>query len=192
MNLDRLLQTRRTMCIGFLAVSAIALLMGGALVYRALKPRAIVVVPGAQETVLQPEAVPDSAARAFALLYVAHFDNYTPSTVEGLSEQLQMFVAPSYWSKATDALEKRRNLSLAGQLSCQVILPPVGDVVIDRKSGLMVTVPAYRRTFIAGKPADEGRLLYHLRLEVTTPGPGNPYGLVVREQVIEEVRDEDD
>jgi hypothetical protein len=171
----------------FLALCATTVALAGALVAKALQPQAIVVVPGAgEEAVLFPEDVPDDAARAFAMLYVARFDNYTPSTVKEVTERLAALVAPRYWSRASESLEKRRRLSIEGRMSSQVILPAPKEVTVDRRGGLTVTVPAYRRAFVGDQPARDGRVRYQLLLEPCVPGPGNPCGLVVAGQEIED------
>ncbi|MHC4605744.1 MAG: TraE/TraK family type IV conjugative transfer system protein [Planctomycetota bacterium] len=193
MNLDRLLRARLAFGTAFVALCLATAVLAGALVIKASQPRQVVVVPGiTEEAVLSPGEIPDEAACAFAMLYVARFDTYTPTTVGDLSEQLKTLVAPAYWSRAAEALEKRRKLSVEGRMSSQVILPAPGEVLVDRVRGLEVTVPAYRRVFIGDRPAREGPVRYRLLLEMAPPGPGNPRGLVVAEQAIEEVADEGD
>lgn len=192
MNLIRLSRTRNAVIAAFLAICAATLSLAGVLVVRAAAPRPIIVVPGVrEEAVLSPGKVPDEAARAFAMLYVACFDNYTPSTVEDVSGRVRKRVAPSYWARASEALLRREKISKEGRMCSQVILAGPEEVVVERGSGLVVAVPAYRRTFLAGKPAQEGFVEYRLRLETAVPGPGNACGLVVAGQVIREVERED-
>src|ERR1041384_5880336 len=86
-------------------------------------------------------AVPEEAAREFALRYVLHFDNFTPSTLDATHQVLQRMIAARSWSGATQALEKRRQVVQEGRMSSQVI--PLSA----RVTGMNVTVEAVRRTF---------------------------------------------
>lgn len=147
----------------------------------ALRPRPIVVVPSARaEGEILPGAVPEETAREFALRYVLHFDNFTPSTLEPTQQVLQKMIGPKSWSGAIQALEKRRQVVQEGRMSSQVIPLEV------RAKGMIVTVDAVRRTFISDRLSREARVRYEVTLERQPPTDPNPFGLGVVAQVIHE------
>jgi hypothetical protein len=173
---------RPAVMVGVLLAADTALAVG--LVLAALAPRPVVVVPAARaEAELLPGAVPEAAAREFALRYVLHFDNFTPATIEASTETLRRMVAGRSWSGAAEALEKRRKLVVEGRMSSQSI-PLVAAV-----EGLTVRVDAVRRTFIADKLSREARVRYVVVLERQPPTDPNPFGLAVVSQSIEEEED---
>lgn len=146
-----------------------------------LRPRPVVVVPSARSGgELLPEAVPEESAREFALRYVFHFDNFTPSTLDATQQVLQRMISPRSWTGATQALEKRRQVVQEGRMSSQVI------PVACRVEGLTVIVDAHRRTFIADRLSREVRVRYSVTLERLPPTVPNPFGLGVVSQVIQE------
>jgi hypothetical protein len=164
---------------GILVAANLGLAAG--LVLTALAPRRIVVVPSARaEAELLPDAVPESAAREFALRYVVHFDNFTPATLEASEGVLQGMISARSWSGAGEALEKRRRVVMEGRMSSQVL--PLSVRVED----LRVTVEALRRTFVADKLSREARVRYVVVLERQSPTEPNPYGLAVVSQEIHE------
>ena len=165
---------------GILLATNVAL--ATALVWVALAPKPVVVIPSARarETVW-PGAVPEGAAREFALRYVLHFDNFTPTTIEDSTRVLLGMVSPRSWSGAERALEKRRQLVIEGRMSSQV-LP------LDAKvSGTGVRVEALRRTFVGDRLSREVRIRYIVTIEPQPPTDPNPFGLAVVSQKIEEV-----
>ena len=92
--------------------------------------------------------------REFAIRYVLHFDNFTPSTIEASHDLLKRMIAPRSWAGASESLEKRRQVALEGRMSSQVI--PLSA----RVRGLTVTVEATRRTFISDKLSREAKIEY--------------------------------
>lgn len=153
-----------------------------ALVWAALRPRPIRVIPSAhaRETVW-PGAVPEAAAREFALRYVIHFDNYTPSTLEGSRDVLLAMVSPRSWSDAEKAFEKRRRVVEEGRMASQVV--PLEARVKDRR----VIIEALRRTFVGDRLSREARVRYVVTIEQQEPTVPNPFGLAVVAQEIKEV-----
>ena len=161
-------------------LGANALLAAG-LVALALRPRPVLVLPSARgEAELLPDAVPEAAAREFALRYVLHFDNFTPSTIEASHEVLKRMIAARSWSGASESLEKRRQVAVEGRMSSQVI--PASA----RVAGRTVTVEAVRRTFIADRLSRETKVQYEVTLEKQPATEPNPFGLGVVSQVIHE------
>jgi hypothetical protein len=156
-------------------------LLAMALAASALRPRPVVVLPSARaDAELLPGAVPEDSAREFAMRYVLHFDNFTPTTLEASHQVLQRMIAARSWSGATQALEKRRQVVLEGRMSSQVI--PLST----RVSGLNVTVEAVRRTFISDRLSRETKVRYEVVLERQPATDPNPFGLGVVTQVIHE------
>jgi hypothetical protein len=161
------------------ALLAANAVLAAALAAKALAPRPVVVVPSARgEAELLPGAVPEAAAREFALRYVLHFDNYTPSTIEASQAVLRPMISARAWSGASGALDRRAKVVVEGRMSSQVL--PLSL----RVEGLRVTVEALRRTFVADKLSRESPARYEVVLEkqpVTVP---NPWGLAVVSQSI--------
>ncbi len=158
------------------------LVLAAALARAALAPRPAVVAPSARAGAeFLPGAVPEAAAREFALRYVLHFDNYTPATVEASDAAVQRMVSARSWARAEEALRKRRPLVIEGHMSSQVL--PISAHV----DGLRVYVDAIRRTFLADKLSKETRVRYEVTLERQPPVEPNPFGLGVVSQEIREV-----
>ena len=163
------------------ALLAANLVLAAGLVAVALRPRPVVIHPAARgEAELLPGAVPDAAAREFALRYVLHFDNFTPSTIEASNEVLRRMIAPRSWAGANESLEKRRQVVVEGRMSSQVI--PISTGV----AGMTVTVDALRRTFISDKLSRELKVRYEVTLERQPATEPSPFGLGVVSQVIHE------
>ncbi len=163
------------------ALLAANVLLSAGLAVSALRPRPILVVPSARSSSeLMPGAVPEETAREFALRYVIHFDNFTPSTIEATHQVLQKMIAPRAWSSASQALEKRRQVVQEGRMSSQVI------PLATRSKGLNVTVDAIRRTFIADRLSREARVRFEVALEPQPATESNPFGLGVVSQDLHE------
>jgi hypothetical protein len=161
---------------GLLASNAI---LAGALAARALLPGPVVVLPSARaETILLPGAVPEAAAREFALRYVLHFDNYTPATIEASHAVLRPMISARSWAGASEALDRRTKVVLEGRMASQ-LLPRS-----TRVEGLRVTVEGLRRTFVADKLSREVPATYEVQLEKQPGTDANPYGLAVVSQEI--------
>src|SRR5262245_23253591 len=159
----------------------INVLLAAGLTVSALRPRPVVVLPSARAGAeLLPGAVPEETAREFALRYVLHFDNFTPSTLDATHQVLQRMIGPRSWSGATQALDKRRQVVQEGRMSSQVI------PVATRADGMTVTVDAVRRTFISDRLSREAKVQYVVTLERQPPTAPNPFGLGVVTQVIHE------
>jgi len=163
---------------GLLAANAV---LAAALAAKALLPGPVAVVPSARgESALLPGAVPEAAAREFALRYVLHFDNYTPSTIEASNAVLRPMIAARAWAGASAALDRRTKVVLEGRMSSQ-LLP-----LSTRAEGLRVTVEALRRTFVADKLSREVRATYEVVLERQPATEPNPFALAVVSQEIRE------
>lgn len=157
------------------------LLLAAGLAASALRPRPVVVLPSARtEGDLLPGAIPESAAREFALRYVLHFDNYTPATLDATHQVLQRMIAARSWSGATQALDKRRQVVQEGRMSSQVI--PLSTNV----TGLSVSINAVRRIFIADRLSRESKVRYEVTLERQPATEINPFGLGIVTQVLHE------
>lgn len=157
------------------------LLLAGGLAISALRPRPVLVLPSARAGAeLLPGAVPEETAREFALRYVLHFDNYTPSTLETTHQVLHRMIGARSWSNATQALDKRRQVVLEGRMSSQVI------PLAARADGMKVSIDAVRRTFISDRLSREAKVRYEVTLEPQPPTVPNPFGLGVVNQIIHE------
>lgn len=163
------------------ALVGVNVLLAAGLAASALRPRPVVVLPSARAgTELLPGTVPEETAREFALRYVLHFDNFTPSTLEATQQVLQKMIGARAWSDATQALDKRRQVVQEGRMSSQVI--PISA----RAEGLTVTIDAVRRTFISDRLSREVKVRYQVVLERQPPTDPNPFGLGVVTQIIHE------
>ncbi len=170
---------RPALIVGALLAGDLALSAG--LVLAALSPRPVrVALPGRAAADLLPGAVPEAAAREFALRWVLHFDNFTPATIGPSHDALRRMISPGAWAGASEALEKRKQIAVEGRMSSQV-LP-----LAARVEGLRVTVEAVRRTFISDRLSREAKVRYEVVLEKQPPTEPNPYGLSVVSQVIHE------
>jgi hypothetical protein len=163
------------------ALIGVNVLLAAGLAASALRPRPVMVLPSARAGgELLPGAVPEETAREFAVRYVLHFDNFTPSTLDATQQVLQRMIGARSWAGATQALEKRRQVVQEGRMSSQVI--PVSA----RAEGMRVTVDAVRRTFISDRLSREAKVRYEVTLERQPPTDSNPFGLGVVNQVIHE------
>lgn len=174
-----------------LALASLALLnvaMGGALVWKCLERKPVVVIAGAKaEEEIFPGHVPDVVAREFALRYVLLFDNYTPATIDASTDLLKTLVAPRFWTQVTEALERRRTVVQEGRMSAQVVVDRTPAEVERFADGTVeVRFPVLRRTFIADKLSNEARARYVVALEPAASTTLNPYGLLVIGQSIHE------
>jgi hypothetical protein len=156
-------------------------LLAAGLAASALRPRPVVVLPAARSGVeLLPGAVPEEAAREFALRYVLHFDNFTPSTLDATQQVLQRMIAARAWSGGHAGAREAAPGRPGGRMSSQVI--PLSTQV----AGMTVTVNAVRRIFISDRLSREAKVRYEVTLERQPATDPNPFGLGVVTQVIHE------
>ena len=167
------------------------LVLSGAVAAVALRRPPVVVVPGVRESqVVAPDQVPDAAARKFAHLYLAYFDDYTPETVEERSTFILRFVAPEILGRVRRELQERATYVVRAQESSHLTLPPPdlspAAAALERLEGglLRVEVVGVRRTAIAAEPKGAARLRYVLTLRPVLPTDQDAYGFVVVGQTI--------
>ncbi len=167
---------------------AAVVLLSAALAVAALRPRQVVVVSGARApSVASPGEVPDAAAVAFCHIHIYEFDSYTPGTIEAATRSLKSRIAGRAWAQASEGLDRRARVVEEGRMASQVVLAPEGRV--ERGETLRVTIEGLRRVFIADRLSREERVRYRLELETCAPTAGNPHGLAVLAQMVEEVPD---
>lgn len=129
---------RRPFVVGLVAVLLAAdAATAGALVVAALRPRAVVVVPGvpSPRTILPGEADP-AMLDAFARLYVAHVDNYTPETVEAMTRRVERWIAPQAATAFAGEARRRIERSTEERIAHQVVLGGSEAAVVDRDGGV--------------------------------------------------------
>jgi len=158
-----------------------------ALIQEASARKSVVLVPGvhAERTVTAGDPPPE-AVRDFVLLYLAHFDNYTPATIEETTRYLEGFISPKFYSQASEALRRRKDLVGQSRMASQLLLPKVAEAGV-RKSGegeYQVTLVGTRRVYIDDRLQSEAALAYTVAVEPGTPTIRNPYGLYVTGQFI--------
>jgi len=61
-----------------------------------------------------------------------------------------------------------------------------GDGTVDRRDGILVSLPARRIVFVADHLSRETRVTYRLLVEPMPATPSNPEGLSVSRQSVEE------
>jgi hypothetical protein len=163
------------------------LLLSGALAFAALRPRAVVVVPGVRENqIALPEEVPPAALRKFARLYLVLFDDYTPETVEDRSTDVLRLVAPEAQEKVRRDLVDRATYVVRTRESSHLILPPPGQEEVERLPGRLfqVSLSAERQVYIASEGKGSSRVRYTLTLRSAFPSDGDAFGFVVAGQSI--------
>ncbi len=162
----------------FLATAALSV----ALAVVALRPPRVLAVPGVREArVVVADQVPDGAVRRFGLLYLYHFDDYTPLTVEERSNWALQYVAPDHQEKVAKSLSERASYVARARESSQLVLPVPGQCEVTRtKDGLLrFAATATRTIYIAGERKSEERLRDLLELRPALAGDDEPYGFQV-------------
>jgi len=180
------LQLRPTLfLVGVLVLSSAVLSV--ALAVSALRPRPIVIVPGAENRqVVVPEQIPDAAVKKFGLLYLSYFDAYTPTTIEERSNYVLRLVAPEQLEAVVKSLSERATFVVRARESCTLVLPlPEACGVASVANGLIrFSTVAERRILIAGSLKSVEQVEYVLDLRPALPSEVDPYGLVVVRQSI--------
>lgn len=176
------------------SVTLLSLANGGlavALYRKATEKRPILVIPGVSSRAILPNEISREHIRDFAALYVLHFDNYTPATIDAVTEDALSKISPRFWTHAQEMLERRRNLVRESRLASHVALDKIDLIhVEDTDEEWHVAVPARRRTYIADKLSRDDLVIYQLTLERMPPTSSNPYGLCIVGQTIEEQKHE--
>lgn len=190
MKLDELARRRDLLSLALVGTAGAALLLALALAWCAIRPRPVIVLRGAEPPrELVPGAVPDAAAAAFALLTVYEFDNYTPGTIEAATKALKTRLSARTWSQAAEGLDRRLRVIEEGRLSSHLAADPEVSIDRSRPGALRATVRGRRRVFIADRLSREESVTYRLELEPCPPTAGNPHGLAVVSQAVEEEPD---
>ncbi|MBI4566489.1 MAG: hypothetical protein HY716_17560 [Planctomycetes bacterium] len=178
---------RKELLAAALAVSlALDLVLGVALAVKALQRRPVLVLP--IDTEATPGEISDEAALAFARLYVVTFDTYTPATLPASTEWLKKRIAPRTWSKAAEALDRRLDVVREGRMSSLVV--PLEEGSVDRRAGIVAVIRARRTIYVADALSRQAAAIYRLTLEPAAATPGNPSGIAVVSQTVEEEQDE--
>ena len=122
----------------------------------------------------------------FVLLYLAHFDNYTPATIEETTRYLEGWLSPRFFAQASESLRRRKDLVGQSRMASQLLLPEVAKAGVKRgeMGEFQVTLVGTRRVYIADKLQSESALAYTVAVEPGTPTIRNPYGLYVTGQFI--------
>lgn len=158
-----------------------------ALIQEASARKTVVLVPGIHaERKVNAGDPPPEAVRDFVLLYLAHFDNYTPATIEETTRYLEGWLSPRFFSQASEALRRRKDLVGQSRMASQLLLPGIAEAGV-KKSGdgeFQVTLVGTRRVYIADKLQSETALAYTVAVEPGAPTIRNPYGLYVTGQFI--------
>ncbi len=189
-DLKTLAAHRDDLWVAVLASAGAALVLAIALAAVALSPRPHVLVPAAASTaVAVPDEVSDDAARAFALLYVMTFDNYTPATIEAAAAALKARVAARRWTQVAEDLDRRARVVVEGRMSSHAVADPTPAIARPGDGTIVAHVSATRRLFIADRLSKESAVSYRIVLEPCAPTAANPNGLAVVAQSVEE-RDE--
>jgi hypothetical protein len=165
------------------------LVLSAALAAVALRPRPVLLVPGARDQrVVIPEEVPDDAVKRFGLLYLRYFDCYIPQTVEEQSNHVLRYVAVERLEAVQKALSERAAYVLRAREASHLTLPLPAACTVERiQAGLLrFTATAVRTIHIAGERKSMSRVRYVLDLRPDLPSDEDPYGLVVVAQSIRE------
>lgn len=168
-----------------LAIASTALSVALAVV--AVRPTRVVLVPGVQERGVRIAGeVPDSAVRTFGLLYLYHFEDYSPATVEARSNFVLQFIAPEHQDEAWKSLSDRATYVLRAREASQLVLPLPAECEVDRTEGgtFRFTAVATRTIYVAGEAKSEEKIRYVLELRPIVPSIENPYGFLVLGQSI--------
>jgi hypothetical protein len=166
-------------------------LLAGALVWAALRPAPVLIIPGVRTNqVLIPEEIPPAAARKFAYLYLSFFEDYTPDTVEERSTYLLRLLAPEVQEKVRRELLDRATYVIRTRESSHLLLPPFEDELsgkVERLPGglLRLQVAAERRIYIASEEKGRSRVRYTLTLRPAFPSDQDAFGFVVAGQTLE-------
>ena len=149
--------------------------------------KTVVLVPGVQsEKQVTAGDPPAESVRDFVLLYLAHFDNYTPATIEETTRYLEGWLSPRFFSQASEALRRRKDLVGQSRMASQLLLPGITEVGVKKigDGEFQVTLVGTRRVYIADRLQSETALAYTVAVEPGAPTIRNPYGLYVTGQFI--------
>ena len=158
-----------------------------ALIREASVRKAVVLVLGVQfERQVAAGDPPPEAVRDFVLLYLTHFDNYTPATIEETTRYLEGWLSPRFFSQASKALRRRKDLVGQSRMASQLLLPGITETGVKKlgESEFQVTLVGTRRVYIADRLQSESALAYTVAVEPGAPTIRNPYGLYVTGQFI--------
>ena len=174
--------------VGLVAALLLAVvLLSGALVWTALRPGPVLIVPGVRENQIAiPEEIPPAALRKFARLYLIAFDDYTPETIEERSNDLLRLVAPEAQEKVRRELLERATYVVRTRESSHLVLSRPGQEEVERLPGglFQVSLLADRHVYIASEGKGSSRIRYWLTLRAAFPTDGDAFGFVVVGQTI--------
>lgn len=161
-----------------------------ALAVVATRPGRVVVVPGVKERqVVVADQVPDAAVKKFCLLYLYHFDHYSPADVEERSNYIVRFVAPEHQERIVKSLSERATYVLRAKEASQLTLPLPSECEVTRiENGLFrFSGVATRRVLIAGEEKSETRVRYLVDVKPVLPSDQDAYGFLVVGQSVRQV-----
>ena len=184
--LERANQIRVLVTVALVVMALANIALAIALICEASSRKTVVVVPGVRTArEVAANEPPAEVVRDFVLLYLAHFDNYTPATVDEVTRYIEGWLSPRFYTQATNALARRKDLVGQSRMASQLLLPKRDDASVRHLDGSYeVSLAGLRRVYIADKLQSESTLIYTVVVEVGTPTLRNPYGLYVTGQLI--------
>jgi hypothetical protein len=172
-----------------IVLCAANIVLAAATAHVAMRPKPIVAVPGAPSPrTIEPDRVDPAMLDAFARLYVAHVDNYTPETVEEATERVARWIAPQAATAFAGEARRRIERSKRERIAHQVVLEESRAQVVDRGEGIYeVAVDARLARYFGDRLGQTVRARYLVYIRTGTATESNPYGLwILGHRLLEE------
>lgn len=163
------------------ALLAVDVFLTALAAYLALKPRPMVVVPGAQERAVPADTPDENSILSFGLLLAMNFDNYTHTTIDEQDRFVMSKASPRFATELERVLADRKALVKESKMSSQIaIVDPATVTVKPSPSGFWdVEFRAAKQVFVADRLSWRDRFEYRIAVEAAPPTRANPYGLAL-------------
>jgi hypothetical protein len=160
-----------------LVQTVLVIVLGGFLIFMAVRPKPVVVVPGAAVAgVYNAGAMPETVMVQFARNFVVDLANYTPASAEKGYLSAARFMSPELLSRFEPVAREQLKQVVTNRVS-QFFT--VDSFKVEGKDPLVVRFLGERITYVGRTETERKPYQYRLTLRYVERTQQNPYGLVV-------------
>jgi hypothetical protein len=160
-----------------LVQTVLVVVLGGFLIIMAMRPKPVVVVPGAAVAgVYNSGEMPESIMVQFARNFVVDLTNYTPASAEKGYLSAARFMSPELLSRFEPVAREQIKQVVTNRVS-QFFT--VDSYRVEGKDPLVIRFLGERITYVGRTETDRKAYQYRVTLRYVERTQQNPYGLVV-------------
>lgn len=162
-----------------ISVAGISVILTGALVYSALKPRPVYYISGSLDAgIALPQSVSGQTTIAFVSSWLLNWTNFTPATVSDVYLRAKRFMSPALLGRIQARLQKDLEQIKRDNISSMFSLTQEPTVSLE-KAGFNVIIHGESGIFMGKDEIKVQKMIYNVQVRKVNPTDNNPYGLMI-------------